>query len=166
VGYQVVEIAEELPPTTGAGLRPGRGQEKRQPYSPPVCRAVEVAPETSAAAADAKSSPRRKRRDLIRSAAIAAGGSVLVVFAIALIVDRLPARTPAAPLAVPAAKRPVLAPAPVGAVTDERKAEKETFGTSVEFVRNVAEAGRIASKERKLLLVLHVSGNFEEARFT
>jgi hypothetical protein len=42
----------------------------------------------------------------------------------------------------------------------------ETFGTEVEFARNPAEAARMAREERKLTFVLHVSGNFEEAKFT
>jgi hypothetical protein len=44
--------------------------------------------------------------------------------------------------------------------------DRETFGTSVEFVRNPLEAARVAGQERKLTFILHVSGNFEEARFT
>jgi hypothetical protein len=44
--------------------------------------------------------------------------------------------------------------------------DRETFGTTVEFVRNPLEAARVAAQERKLTLILHVSGNFEEARFT
>jgi hypothetical protein len=42
----------------------------------------------------------------------------------------------------------------------------ETFGTAVEFARNPVEAARIAAEQRKLTFLLHVSGNFEEARFT
>ncbi len=44
--------------------------------------------------------------------------------------------------------------------------ERETFGTAVAFARNPAEALRQAGAEHKLAFVLHVSGNFEEARFT
>jgi len=44
--------------------------------------------------------------------------------------------------------------------------DRETFGTTVEFVRNPLEAARVAGQERKLTFILHVSGNFEEARFT
>jgi hypothetical protein len=49
---------------------------------------------------------------------------------------------------------------------DEPPAGRETFGTAVAFARNPVEALRSASRERKLGFVLHVSGNFEEARFT
>jgi len=41
-----------------------------------------------------------------------------------------------------------------------------SFGTSVEFVSTPTEAAKQAKKEQKLLFVLHVSGNFEDPRFT
>jgi hypothetical protein len=41
-----------------------------------------------------------------------------------------------------------------------------SFGTSVEFVDTPSEAARIARKEEKLVFVLHVSGHFEDPRFT
>jgi hypothetical protein len=41
-----------------------------------------------------------------------------------------------------------------------------SVGTAVDFARNPQEAGRLAKEQRKLLFLLHVSGNFEEARFT
>jgi hypothetical protein len=45
-------------------------------------------------------------------------------------------------------------------------ADRETFGTSVAFVRNPREASRLAREEHKLTFLLHVSGNFEDSRFT
>jgi hypothetical protein len=39
-------------------------------------------------------------------------------------------------------------------------------GTRVEFVDTPNEAAKIAKKEQKLVFVLHVSGNFEDPRFT
>ena len=42
----------------------------------------------------------------------------------------------------------------------------QTYGTQVSFLSNPADAARRAAKERKLLFVLHLSGNFEDARFT
>jgi hypothetical protein len=48
-------------------------------------------------------------------------------------------------------------------------AEGETcgaFGTTVEFYDTPTEAARKAVKEQKLVFVLHVSGNFEDPRFT
>jgi hypothetical protein len=42
----------------------------------------------------------------------------------------------------------------------------DTFGTSVDFDPNPARAAQQAAKTQKLLMVLHVSGNFEDAAFT
>jgi hypothetical protein len=42
----------------------------------------------------------------------------------------------------------------------------ESYGTAIEFLSRPAEAARQALKEHKLLFLLHVSGNFEEAKFT
>jgi predicted outer membrane protein len=39
-------------------------------------------------------------------------------------------------------------------------------GTSVEFLDTPAEAAKQAKKEGKLVFVLHVSGHFEDPRFT
>jgi hypothetical protein len=40
------------------------------------------------------------------------------------------------------------------------------FGTSVAFVDTPSEAARQARLQEKLVLVLHVSGHFEDPRFT
>jgi hypothetical protein len=48
-------------------------------------------------------------------------------------------------------------------------AEKETcgsHGTSINFVDTPSLAAKQAKKEKKLVLVLHVSGLFEDPRFT
>jgi len=42
----------------------------------------------------------------------------------------------------------------------------ERCGTQVDFASNPSEAARLALKERKLLLVLHLSGEFEDSKFT
>lgn len=39
-------------------------------------------------------------------------------------------------------------------------------GTTIDFVGTPAEAARQAKKEGKLVLVLHISGIFEDPRFT
>ena len=51
---------------------------------------------------------------------------------------------------------------------DKQKAEGTcgSFGTSVEFAESPAAAAARAKKEQKLVFVLHVSGNFEDPRFT
>jgi hypothetical protein len=41
-----------------------------------------------------------------------------------------------------------------------------SHGTRVEFVDTPREAAKVAKKEQKLVFVLHVSGNFEDPRFT
>jgi hypothetical protein len=41
-----------------------------------------------------------------------------------------------------------------------------SHGTSVEFVSTPSEAARQAKKEQKLVFVLHVSGHFEDPKFT
>jgi hypothetical protein len=40
------------------------------------------------------------------------------------------------------------------------------YGTAVDFVGAPSEAARKAAKEEKLVFVLHVSGHFEDPRFT
>ncbi len=40
------------------------------------------------------------------------------------------------------------------------------YGTRVDFVNTPSEAARQAKKEEKLVFVLHVSGHFEDPRFT
>jgi hypothetical protein len=40
------------------------------------------------------------------------------------------------------------------------------FGTSVDFADSPSAAAAQAKKEQKLVMVLHVSGNFEDPRFT
>jgi hypothetical protein len=41
-----------------------------------------------------------------------------------------------------------------------------SFGTKVTFVDTPKEAAAQAKKEQKLVFILHVSGNFEDPRFT
>jgi hypothetical protein len=41
-----------------------------------------------------------------------------------------------------------------------------SYGTSVEFLSSPSEAARQAKKEQKLVFVLHVSGHFEDPKFT
>ncbi len=48
----------------------------------------------------------------------------------------------------------------------EGMAACETYGTQVSFVDGPADAAQQALKERKLLFMLHLSGNFEDSKFT
>lgn len=51
-------------------------------------------------------------------------------------------------------------------VTGQAVAGCGGHGTSVEFEDTPSEAAQKALKEQKLVFVLHVSGNFEDPRFT
>lgn len=42
----------------------------------------------------------------------------------------------------------------------------EQHGTKIDFLDSPKEAAALAKKEQKLVFVLHVSGNFEDPRFT
>ena len=41
-----------------------------------------------------------------------------------------------------------------------------SYGTSVQFEKSPSDAARRAVKEEKLVMVLHVSGHFEDSEFT
>ena len=43
---------------------------------------------------------------------------------------------------------------------------KQTYDTSIEWLGSPSEAARKAKEEEKLVFVLHVSGHFEDAKFT
>jgi hypothetical protein len=45
-------------------------------------------------------------------------------------------------------------------------AERPTYGTRLAFVTLPAEAAREAAQADKLVFLMHISGNFEDARFT
>jgi hypothetical protein len=175
VGYQVVEIADRKVPATESESSPQASRpQQRQPWSAAGYQVVEVeepkssapAPRSSADGRAPREAPRRKPHPLLRWGAVAAGASLLLG-AVIVLLSRQPTQAQAAPpLAVPAPQGTGLFQALEGAILDDSKAPRETFGTSVQFVRNPAQAARIAGKERKLMLLLHVSGNFEESRFT
>jgi hypothetical protein len=63
--------------------------------------------------------------------------------------------------------KPLKAAPPTGIVESDKAGETQcTHGTTVEFVDTPKEAAAQAKKEQKLVFVLHVSGNFEDPRFT
>ena len=68
----------------------------------------------------------------------------------------------------PAVPQPAVKPAVPPAPPADKKTEGtcSTFGTSVEFEDSPSDAARKAKKQEKLVFVLHVSGNFEDPRFT
>jgi hypothetical protein len=74
--------------------------------------------------------------------------------------------------AIPVAAIPVAAAKPAekcvvceqGAAAEQGGAS--TYGTAIKFNSNPLQAADEANKEKKLLFVLHISGNFEDDRFT
>ena len=54
----------------------------------------------------------------------------------------------------------------VPAAAPAGKPDGGCFGTTIDFVDTPKEAAAQARKEEKLVFVLHVSGNFEDPRFT
>jgi hypothetical protein len=65
------------------------------------------------------------------------------------------------PAASGPAIRPILPIAP-----KKGEATCGAHGTTVEFFDTPNEAAKVAKKDQKLVFVLHVSGNFEDPRFT
>jgi hypothetical protein len=57
-------------------------------------------------------------------------------------------------------------PALLPSARQSAPAGDECFGTKVQFVEDPSEAAKLAEKNRRLMLVLNISGDFEEARFT
>lgn len=51
-------------------------------------------------------------------------------------------------------------------VNDKKEEGCAGHGTSVDFYDTPSEAATRAKKQQKLVFVLHVSGNFEDPRFT
>ena len=60
----------------------------------------------------------------------------------------------------------VTPPAPARPTEPVKKDGDACHGTSVEFVETPREAAELAKKQEKLVFVLHVSGHFEDPRFT
>jgi hypothetical protein len=112
----------------------------------------------------AATTPRRRHRSPARWAALAAGFVLLLAGGVAL-ANFLPVSRRGA-VAVPSVAATAPAGGPACSARESPRASRETFGPSVAFVRSPAEAGRIAAREEKLTLLLHVSGNFEDAGFT
>lgn len=67
------------------------------------------------------------------------------------------------PLAPPQPRRE---PQPAAAPAAPPQPAGETYGTQVLFLNNQATAADQAGRDHKLLFVMHISGNFEDACFT
>jgi hypothetical protein len=66
-------------------------------------------------------------------------------------------------------EQPIATPLAVADRAPDRASSRparESYGTAIEFLSQPTEAARQALHENKLLYLLHVSGNFEEAKFT
>jgi hypothetical protein len=53
-----------------------------------------------------------------------------------------------------------------GGSAADKKEKGGCFGTTIAFVDTPKEAAALAKKQEKLVFVLHVSGHFEDPRFT
>ena len=80
-------------------------------------------------------------------------------------VAAVPAEPSLLPVAEPA-PLPVDEPVRRPLVEAPARADADTYGTAVRFLNNPAEAARQAVWEKKLLFVLHLSGNLEDKQFT
>jgi hypothetical protein len=69
------------------------------------------------------------------------------------------------PLSTPIAAAPPVAPTPFNEVP-KTEPTCQRYGTSVKFLSSTADAAALAAREQKLQFVLHISGNFEDSRFT
>ncbi len=170
VGYQVVPVAEETIPEPPPHYPVARRPRPRPPagihplaiWGPCALVAFFVVVFLSACALASRPAPRPDLPVAVNAAPVGqadiqAGGVVIP--------KADPADAAAEEKAKPPAKGAVPDPAAAGKAACQ-PGERETFGTAVQFARNPLEAMRDAAQQRKLAFVLHVSGNFEEARFT
>jgi hypothetical protein len=56
--------------------------------------------------------------------------------------------------------------AALGTEKSEKKAGCGDYGTSIDFYSSPSKAAAAAKKEEKLVMVVHVSGNFEDPNLT
>jgi len=80
------------------------------------------------------------------------------------LIEEPPPLLPPPALPVPE-KEPVEEPAAV-VKTPAAPPAGETYGTQVLFLNNPQVAADVARRDKKLLFVMHISGNFEESCFT
>jgi hypothetical protein len=57
-------------------------------------------------------------------------------------------------------------PPPVTTLVPEGEKSCGSYGTQIDFLASPTEAAKQAKKEGKLVFILHVSGNFEDSKFT
>jgi len=83
-----------------------------------------------------------------------------------LLINHIPQDEEAPPPLPPPAPEPKSAKAPPAADAPPAQPAGETYGTQVLFFNNPALAEETAQREKKLLFVMHISGNFEDSCFT
>jgi hypothetical protein len=81
------------------------------------------------------------------------------------IMTRLEAQADAKPEPKPE-PRPEPKPEPVSVVQEPAKPASTCYGTAVNFVGTPTEAATEAAANKKLMMVMTISGNFEESKFT
>jgi hypothetical protein len=169
LGYQAVEVPvkdEAAPEANAARQKEPASEQWWLPRDAAEVPVVEPVEEKSLPPAP----PRRKKpvvkrwRPPRRWLAIAVGGSFLLAFGLVLLI--LFRLAPEAAGALPDLPGLDTASATKASRGCQRCDDRETLGTAVAFVRNPAEALRQAVGERKLVFLLHVSGNFEDSGFT
>jgi hypothetical protein len=83
-----------------------------------------------------------------------------------VLINHIPQEDEAPPPLPPPAPEPKSVKAPPAADTPPAQPAGETYGTQVLFLNNPAVAKETAEREKKLLFVMHISGNFEDSCFT
>jgi hypothetical protein len=87
---------------------------------------------------------------------VAAGLGLASLLGLAVVATEVGAREPTAYKPPPTVNSPL--------ITDT--IETSCHGTNVDFLDTPSEAATKAKKEEKLVFILHVSGNFEDPKFT
>ena len=126
----------------------------------------------AAADADSTAAPPVRERAAPAKTTAAPSPFVPVLKGVAVAaVNGVPSRPVAAASVAPLAVPEPIAPPPETRMAAVAAAEPDgavcrKFGTSVDFDPNPTHAAKRAAETEKLLLVLHVSGNFEDSGFT
>jgi hypothetical protein len=82
------------------------------------------------------------------------------------LINHIPQDDEVPPPLPPPAPEPKSVKAPPAADAPPAQPAGEMYGTQVLFLNNPAVAEETAQREKKLLFVMHISGNFEDSCFT
>jgi hypothetical protein len=151
-----------------AGLTAAMGWVKNRPAAPQAHPLVAQAEEV--ADLDANRGPQLPAPPdaATQTAAVAAAPPAAESAPSALRIDASPGATVGKTRTPPAPKEDKVADPLLPVPEDSVKAERggETYGTQIEFQSSPAKAAKQAVQDHKLMFVLHISGNFEDAKFT